>query len=132
VLSLFPSHDQTLWGTLESRARVDPARPLLFFEGCVCTYGGAAARTDAIAQSLHARGIGKGQRLAIMATNSDVYVLLLLALAKLGAIAVPVNPELNATEAAYIFGHAEVAAIACTSTSLSTARAAIAELPSAP
>jgi acyl-coenzyme A synthetase/AMP-(fatty) acid ligase len=34
-------------------------------------------------------------------------VLLLLALARIGAIAVPVNPELNAKEAGYILRHAE-------------------------
>jgi crotonobetaine/carnitine-CoA ligase len=67
-----------------------------------------------------------------MATNSDAYVLLLLALARLGAIAVPVNPELNATEAGCIFKHAEVAAIACMSTTLATARAASRELPISP
>ena len=35
------------------------------------------------------------------------YVLLLLALARIGAIAVPVNPELNAKEAGYILRDAE-------------------------
>jgi acyl-CoA synthetase (AMP-forming)/AMP-acid ligase II len=34
-------------------------------------------------------------------------VLLLLALARIGAIAVPVNPELNAKEAGYILRDAE-------------------------
>src|SRR5262249_46360927 len=63
---------------------------------------------------------------------SEAHVLLLLALANLGAIAVPVNPELNATEAGYIFRHAEVAAVACTTASLPTARAACGELPNPP
>src|SRR5262249_52881517 len=48
------------------------------------------------------------------------------------AIAVPVNPELNATEAGYIFQHAEVAAIACTSAALPAARAASRDLPHSP
>src|SRR5262249_47777107 len=74
----------------------------------------------------------KGERVAVMATNSEAHVLLLLALAALGAIAVPVNPELNATEADYIFRHAEVAAVACTGASLPTARAACAEWPNPP
>src|SRR5262249_4504682 len=51
---------------------------------------------------------------------------------RLGAVAVPVNPELNAAEAGYIFRHAAVAAVACTSASLPTARAACAELPNSP
>ena len=132
VLSLFPGHEQTLWGMLESRARVDATRPLLLFQGRVCTYGEAAAKAETIARSLHARGVAKGDRVAIMAPNSDAYVLLLFALAKVGAVAVPVNPELNTTEAGYIFRHAEVAVIACTSASHTTARAASRELPNPP
>src|SRR5262249_20337014 len=54
------------------------------------------------------------------------------ALAHIGAIAVPVNPELNAAEAGYIFHHAEVAAVACTSETLATARAAATELTVSP
>jgi crotonobetaine/carnitine-CoA ligase len=129
VLGLFQAHEPTLWAMLESRARVDSTRPLLLFQQRVCTYGEAVARAETIARSLYARGVSKGERVAIMATNSEAYVLLLLALANLGAIAVPVNPELNATEAGYIFRHAEVAAVACTSASLPTARAAGGELP---
>jgi acyl-CoA synthetase (AMP-forming)/AMP-acid ligase II len=132
VLSQFRTHEPTLWGMLESRAQVGPTRSLLLFEGHVCTYGEAAARAEAIARSLYARGIAKGQRVAVMATNSEAHVLLLLALANVGAIAVPVNPEWNATEAGYIFRHAEVAAVACTSASLPTARAACGELANRP
>jgi crotonobetaine/carnitine-CoA ligase len=132
VLAHFPTHEPTLWGMLESRARLGPTRPLLLFQQRVCTYGEALARAEMIARSLHARGVARGDRVAIMATNSEAHVLLLLALANLGAIAVPVNPELNATEAAYIFRHAEVAAIACTSASEPAAQAAGGELPNAP
>jgi crotonobetaine/carnitine-CoA ligase len=117
---------------LQSRARVGPTRPMLVSQGRICTYEEAAAHADAIARSLYARGIASGARVAVMATNSEAYVLLLLALAGLGAITVPVNPELNAAEAGYIFQHAEVAAVACTSASLPRARAACAELPNPP
>src|SRR6516165_3603065 len=117
---------------LESRARVGPTRPLLLFQGRVCRYGEAVVRAETIARSLYARGIARGERVAVMAANSEAHVLLLLALANLGAIAVPVNPEWNATEVGYIFRHAEVAAVACTTASLPTARAACGELPNPP
>jgi crotonobetaine/carnitine-CoA ligase len=116
----------------ESRALAGPTRPLLIFQGRVCTYGEAAARAESIARSLYSRGIAIGDRVAMMASNSEAHVLFLLALANLGAIAVPVNPELNATEAGYIFRHAEVAAVACSSASLPSASAACGELPNPP
>jgi crotonobetaine/carnitine-CoA ligase len=48
-----------------------------------------------------------------MATNSDAHVLLLFALARIGAIMVPVNPEFGIAEAQYVMGHAGVSAGAC-------------------
>jgi crotonobetaine/carnitine-CoA ligase len=132
VLALFPAHEQTLWGMLESRARIDPGRPLLLFQGRTCSYGDALASVEAIARSLNARGIARGDRVAIMATNSDAYVLILLGLAHAGAIAVPVNPELTVHEAAFVFSHAEVAAVVCSGACLETARAATARLPQSP
>jgi len=132
VLALFPAHDQTLCGMLHSRAGVNPTRPFLLFQGRSCTYGEAVIHVTAVAQSLRTHGIAKGNRVAIMTTNSDSYVLLLFALAQIGAIAVPVNPELNAAEASYIFQHAEVAAVACTPETLATARDATAELAVTP
>ena len=86
----------------------------------------------AIATALRSRGIAQGDRVAIMAANSDHYVLLLFALAKTGAIAVPINPELQASEAAYIFQHASVTAVVCTPETLATARVASAELSTSP
>jgi crotonobetaine/carnitine-CoA ligase len=132
VLAHFPSHEPTLWGMLESRARLGSDRPLVLFQGRVCTYGEAVVRAEAVALALSARGVGKGDRVALMATNSETYLLLLFALTYLGAVAVPVSPELNAAEAGYIFRHAEVAAVACTVAALPTARAACEELPSSP
>jgi crotonobetaine/carnitine-CoA ligase len=132
VLQLFPAHGETLCGMLESRAAFDRARPFLFFENRSYTYGQSAAQVVAFADALVDRGIGKGDRVAIMATNSDRYVFLLFALARIGAVAVPVNPELNASEAAYIFEHAQVAAVACTTETLATARGAAASLTCLP
>ncbi len=121
-----------MWGLLTSRARVAANRPLLIFEGRSCTYGEAAERTESLANSLAAHGVAKGDRVAMMATNSDSYVLLLFALARLGAVAVPVNPELNAAEAEYIFCHAGVSMVAGASACLETARAASGGLAKSP
>src|SRR5262249_55590646 len=77
VLAHFPSHEPTVWGMLESRARFDPTRPLLLSQGRVCTYGDAVTRAETIARSLHARGVSKGERVAVMAANGEAHVLLL-------------------------------------------------------
>jgi carnitine-CoA ligase len=132
VLELFPAHDETLCGALESRACVDDTRPFLLFQDRSCTYARAVAQVAAIGDALASRCVSKGDRVAIMATNSDRYVLLLFALARIGAIAVPISPELNSAEAAYILQHAGATAVACTLETLDIARGAAGKRDSLP
>ena len=62
------------------------------------------------------------ERVGAMASNSADYVVLLFALARLGAVLVPVNPEFGPQEAGYILQHAAVRAIATVPSALATAR----------
>lgn len=78
------------------------------------------------ARVLAARGIRKGDRVAVMARNHPGHLLMLFALARLGAIMVPVNSEYGVTEARYVLHHAGVAAVACSAETLAIARAACA------
>ena len=122
VLRLYPAHAGTLKGVLASRARRDPQRPFLIFQDTTWSWGEFESAAERAAGTLAGCGIGKGDKLAVMAPNSDTYVILVFALARIGAILVPVNPELGVTEAGYILKHAEVAAIACTPQTLAVAR----------
>lgn len=128
VLRLYPEHDYTLNGVLASRASRDPSRPFIFFRERSWSWGEFSKQVDATACVLAARGIRKGDRMAVMARNCDGHVLLLLALSRLGAIMVPVNPEFGVTEAKYVLHHAEVSAVAATQDTLAVARDAAAGL----
>jgi crotonobetaine/carnitine-CoA ligase len=124
VLGVYPEHGGTLKGVLASRARRNPQRPFLIFQDETWSWGRFESAAERAASSLAGCGLGKRDRLAVMAPNSDAYVILIFALARIGAILVPVNPELGVTEAGYILQHAEVAAVACTPNTLSVARRA--------
>ena len=124
VLQRHPPHGYTLAGLLASRARDDAARTLLWYDGRETSYADFARRVEAAGCALAARGIGPGDRVGAMATNSADYVVLLFALARLGAILVPVNPEFGPQEAGYILQHAGVHAIAVVPAALETAREA--------
>ena len=50
-------------------------------------------------------GVKKGDRVAIYAYNSHYYPISMIGLAKIGAIQVPINYMLNASEIAYIINH---------------------------
>ena len=124
VLRAYEPHDGTLWSLFESRAAADAHRPFLWFAGETLSYAQFRARAIQFAQGLAARGIAPGDRVAAVSVNSANYVALLFALARLGAVMVPVNPEFGAREAGYILQHAGVRAVAASAATLAVAREA--------
>jgi len=128
VLRLYAEHDYTLNGVLASRAARDPGRPFMRFRDRQWSWGEFALKAEAAARVLAARGIAKGDRVGVMARNCDGHVVMLFALARLGAIMVPVNPEFGVEEAKYVLHHAEVSAVAATTDTLEVARKAAAGL----
>lgn len=132
VIRSYPAHDYTLVGLLASRAHKNAARALLLYGGEQTSYSEFATRVDAAARALHTQGIGAADRVGVMATNSAAYVVLLFALARLGAVAVPVNPEFGAEEAGYILRHAGVCAVAAMPTTLGVAREAAGSIDPSP
>jgi crotonobetaine/carnitine-CoA ligase len=127
ILRLYPAHDYTLRGAFASREQRDPQRPFMLFGDRTWSWREFTSAVDNTACVLVARRIKKGDRVAIVARNSDGHVLLLFALARIGAIMVPVNPEFGVNEAGYVLNHAEVSAVACSTDTLAVARAACTE-----
>ena len=132
VLRRYPAHDYSLHGAFLSRMQRGPARPFMVYEGRTWSweeFHDALLRT---ARILAARGIHKGCRVAVMARNNPGHLLMLFALARLGAIMVPVNPEFGIAEARYVLHHAGVAAVACSTDTLAVAREASAGITAMP
>ncbi len=125
VIRLYSGHDYTLNSVLASRTQRDPSRPFMLYRDRSWSWQEFAQKVDAVARVLAVRGVGKGDRMGVMARNCDGHVVLLFALAKLGAIMVPVNPEFGVEEAKYVLHHAEVSAIAATADTLAVARNAV-------
>lgn len=132
VIRRYAPHDGSLDALLASRCARRAQHPLLESGARTLRYAEFTARVDAAARALHARGITAGDRVGVMATNSANMVTLLFALARLGAIFVPVNPEFGAREAGYILQHAGVCAVATLPAPYVTAREAVADLRPAP
>jgi crotonobetaine/carnitine-CoA ligase len=124
VLKRYPGHDYTLCGALESRTRRDPHRPFMLYGDRIWSWQEFTDTVHRAARVLVARGIVRGGRVAVMARNCDSHVVILFALARVGAIMVPVNPEFGVEEARYVLHHAEVCAVAAGSEVVDTAREA--------
>jgi fatty-acyl-CoA synthase len=86
-------------------------------------FDAAANRT---AGALAARGLHKGDRLALLGRNSWSYAVLVFATAKLGVVLVPINFMLNADEIAFILGHSGASGVVADDGLINTAEKAIA------
>ena len=64
------------------------------------------AIVDHVAAGLAAMGVAQGGRVAVLARNSHAFAALRFALARIGAVLVPINFMLKAEEVAYILRHA--------------------------
>lgn len=92
------------------RAPADTA--LAYFDGRL-SYRETEELSDSVAGHLAARGIGRGDRVAVMLQNTPHFVLALLGAWKAGATVVPVNPMYKSGEVSHVLADAEVAALVC-------------------
>ncbi|MFG2043491.1 class I adenylate-forming enzyme family protein [Dactylosporangium sp. NPDC048998] len=104
-------------------------RDALVFEGRRWTHRQLDDDVNALAAGLTAEGVGRDDRVAIVANNVPEFLILSLALSKLGAVFVPLNYRLTAGELAQLLGHAGVRAVATVPEFAELTAAAIAGLP---
>ena len=86
VLQLYAPHDYTLWGVMQSRMQRDPARPCLIYDGKTLSWREFSEQALQLARAFAGIGIASGDRVALMAGNSDAHLMMLFALARLGAM----------------------------------------------
>lgn len=71
-------------------------------DGTTLTFEAFAQRTRALAGTLHRRGVGRGTHVALMLPNVEAFAVTWFALARLGAVALPVNLQCTSRELAYV------------------------------
>ena len=96
------SRQQNISDVLRRTAQRMGDKPAIVFDGVSWTYAETDAICNRVAHSLVARGVQPGDRVAILSRNSSSFVALRFALARIGAILVPINFMLNASEIAFI------------------------------
>lgn len=96
---------------LSAWARVEPTRPAILSGERIVTYADLDERSTRLAHALAARGIGAGDRVAIMVPNSVEVFETWAAASKVGAAVVPVNWHLKADELAYILTDSAASAL---------------------
>ena len=100
------SHQQTIAALLHRTACRVPAKTALICGATTWIYREFDALVTRLAAGLQGEGVAKGDRVAIIARNSHGFAALRFALARIGAVLVPINFMLKPDEAAYILRHA--------------------------
>jgi acyl-CoA synthetase (AMP-forming)/AMP-acid ligase II len=100
---------ETIGAFVARRARELGNLPALdvFERGEKASYAELDAWSDRVGHALAALGVRKGDRVAAMAPNRIEYPVLWLALAKLGAIHVPINVRYTPREIAYVLADSQ-------------------------
>jgi len=96
---------------LAKRARLDPSRIGLVFEGREITYREWNERANRVANAFAVLGLRPGDRVGLLMSNSVEYLECFFGLAKIGAIIVPLNWRLAPPEIALIAGDAGISAL---------------------
>ncbi|WP_447036462.1 class I adenylate-forming enzyme family protein [Streptomyces sp. DSM 118878] len=93
-------------------ARAPEHTALAYFDGRL-SYRETDALTDSVAGHLAARGVARGDRVAILLQNTPHFVIALIGAWKAGATVVPVNPMYKSAEVAHVLADADVTALIC-------------------
>ncbi|MES2537216.1 MAG: AMP-binding protein [Pseudomonadota bacterium] len=93
--------DFTLYDVISRNRRTAPGRTAFVTEGERITHAEYAARVDCLASGLLQAGLRSGERIGVLSENCLEYVLLYGAVARIGAILVPMNWRASADEIAY-------------------------------
>ncbi len=95
-------YDYTIYDFICRNAQVYPERDAVIFNQTRITFKEFKEKCDRLASGLVKEGVETGDRVAIVAQNSDEYVMLYGAAAKIGAILLPVNWRFQKDEVEYV------------------------------
>ena len=100
----------TAAAALANRATNSPEQPYVLFKDTVLTYGQTEMRSEALAASLSGFGVGTGDRVALILPPVPEFVISVFAVAKLGAVLVPINPQVSPPELQFALRQSEAKA----------------------
>ncbi len=87
-----------LWELVERAALVNASGEAIIFGDKRTTWRETRNAIEMLATKLVGAGVGRGDRVAILAANSDRFIQALFAIARIGAIAAPINTRLALEE----------------------------------
>src|SRR5919106_6196340 len=102
LVRCFAERPQSLFGLLEAAVARDPDALALVAGPVRLTYRDLTGQAERLAAGLAARGVGPGDRLALLIDNRPEFLITICAAARLGAIAVPLGTREQAPGLRYM------------------------------
>lgn len=99
--------DFSMQDWLTQRATRSPERVALFFQGHSWTFRELNERVSRLADSLISLHVHANDHVAVLLRNSDTFVLLVHAIARVGAVLVPLNTRLTQDEISWQLTHVQ-------------------------
>jgi acyl-CoA synthetase (AMP-forming)/AMP-acid ligase II len=106
-----------------------PDRDCIVFEGKRWTYAQVNERVNQLGNALTQLGVSKGDRVGVLHVNCNQYIEAYFAVARIGAIFVPLNFRAKADELKYMISHAEVKTLFVGNRYLETVNLILPQLP---
>lgn len=106
----FPS---TLRDAFETSLGKYPDRTAVVGVEETVSYRDLDRRSNALANALADRGVDRGERVGVLMGNSVAFVVGRVAIIKLGATFVPINPALAVDDVAYVLDHSGTGTLLC-------------------
>ncbi len=98
---------QTLGALLERCATAYAEKTYLYWKDEEISYAEFNRRVNQVTNGFLAAGVHRGEKVALLVANCPEFLYVFFACAKLGAVVVPVNPQLKADEVQYILDNCE-------------------------
>ena len=111
IVRCFAERPASLWAMFEHARATRGAHDAIVGEGRRWSYAQAGEEAERLAGAFSAQGIAPGERVLMLMGNRPQFLFVLLAIQRLGAIAVPVGVREQRPGLAYIAGQCEARAI---------------------
>jgi fatty-acyl-CoA synthase len=121
------ARDHAIGDLLHRSARREPGKTAIICGEVRWTYAEFDAISNRLGRGLIAAGTGKGDRIAVLSRNSHAFAAMRFAVAKIGAVLVPINFMLNPDEIRFILASSGARLLACGADFVTAAQAASAE-----
>jgi long-chain acyl-CoA synthetase len=108
LMKVYKNRPKNLFEVLQNAATNYPEKEALVHQDTVLTYKEFVEQSSDLAGNLQKQyQVNKGDRIALLVENSIEFVLLVFAIAKIGAISVPLNTKLKELELKYMITQSE-------------------------